>query len=357
VAEPGELEVRIRAEIRRSGPMTFVRFMHRALYEPGLGYYDRLQSRIGRGGDFVTSPTLTPAYGRTLARLVPRLRAATGTTGPFRVVDVGAGEGGLLAALAPAAGGEIEAVVVEPGDELRRRAAERVAASGVPVVALAAAAALAGLEPRPGLVVANEVFDALPARRLRREERGLEEAHVALAGDSLAEVWLEAEAEASLADLPPGRECCVTPGIRPLLADLGAGIERGLVLIVDYGHPRAVIRGSDGCGNPIRGFRGGTLAKSPIERPGEVDLTAHVDFSAIRDAAIAIGLEPIFFTDQTYLLLALGFLDDPAAPSARRLIHPEDMGGAFRCLALGKGIDPERIGDLPLRSRLGHLAV
>jgi SAM-dependent MidA family methyltransferase len=320
-----ELEARLRSAIVSDGELSFARFMELALYDPDHGYYTRAAARIGRAGDFVTSPTLSAAFGRTLAGLLPRLARAADERGRLRVVDAGAGEGTLLAALTAAAGPErVEPVLVERGAALRRRARERLAATSA--LALADTAALGRLGPAPGLVLANELFDALPARRLRRLGDRLEEACVTVAGGRLVEVWRPRPMEPGLDQLPHGRECCLALGVAELLADLAAAIGRGLVLVIDYGYPRPLLLDPQGPGNPMRGFRGGRLVDDLLASPGEVDLTAHVDFTKLAEAA-----------------------------AARRLIHPEDMGGAFRCLGLGKGLPEGALADLGVRDRRAQL--
>jgi len=351
VQQTVELERRIHETIAASGPIRFDEYMRRALYEPELGYYVRGLERAGRGGDFVTSPALSPAFGRTLARLVPIL-AESVPDGPLRIIDAGAGEGGLIRAIAPAArrlapDRSLEMVLVEPGAAQRDRT---LALLDDDAGAVEDAAALARLPPASGLIIANELFDALPVRRFRRQPR-LEEVWVASDGAGLTEAWRPATPPVGLGRIPRERECCVAVGAESLLAALASSLERGLLLIVDYGYPASTLYALDGPGNPLRGFRAGTLVDSLVKEPGAVDLTAHVDFTRLARAAVAEGFETVFFTDQTYLLLALGFLDDPDAAAARRLMHPEDMGGSFKCLLLAKGIDAEVFRALGVRDR------
>ena len=98
------------------------------------------------------------------------------------------------------------------------------------------------------------------------------------------------------------------------------------------------------------------LVDDLLRDPGDVDLTAHVDFTRVAGAARAAGLEVLRFTDQANLLLALGFLADREAAAAKRLVHPEDMGGAFKCLLLGKGVGPDAVAGLDVRDRKRLLA-
>ena len=353
--EAAGVEGWIHRRIAREGPVAFPQFMEWALGAPGTGFYTRAEAAVGRGGDFVTSPSLSPVFGRTLGRVVPRLVRATGVEA-LRVIDAGAGDGHLAAALAAVVRPPIELVLVEPGPALRRRAAARVAAAGVAVLALELVSELAALPPRPGLVLANELFDALPVRRLRREREGLKECFVASAGGRLVERWLPCPQEPDLEDLPAGKEVCIAPGCAGLLEALSMGIERGLILIIDYGSSRGQIRAREGVGNPLRGFHRGALADDLLAEPGTIDLTAHVDFSALRRAAVAAGLRPLFYCEQTYLMLALGILEDAGASAARRLFHPEDLGGAFHCLALLKGLDAAALDLVPLRDHLAWLS-
>ena len=354
--ETSELDRRIGAEIDAAGAIPFSRFWERALHEPGLGYYRRPAARIGRDGDFVTAPALAPAFGRTLAGLLPLLAGLAGEGPRHRVIDAGAGEGHLLAGVASSAvvsgaRDRFELVLVEAGAGLRERAQARLTALGQPAVILESLDELAALPRMPGLVIANELFDALPARWIRRTAAGLEECWVEKGSGGLVMVWRPIPVDAGLPPLATGQEATLAPGDETVLAALSAGIAAGIVLVIDYGYPAAVLYGPESPGNPPRGFLRGVLAPDLLAEPGTIDLTAHVDMSRLASLAGEVGLETLFFTDQVYLLLALGALDDPEPRSLRRLLHPEDMGGAFKCLALGKGVDPEVFRALGVRDR------
>ena len=350
------LQERLCEDIRAHGAMPFWRFMQRALYEPELGYYARADSRVGRAGDFVTSSSLSAAFGRTLGRLLPMLSGELGTGGLLRVVDAGAGEGGLIEAIAacPAATAMVDGldlVALEPGAGLAARLRARLAGSGHALRLVSTASELAALEPASGMVVANELFDALPARRLRRLGSVFEEAHVGLSGGRLVEIWLRIQPVPALSELPEARECALQVGVEELLAQLAGAIERGLVLCIDYGYPAGLLYAADGPGNPLRGYHRGVAVSDLLAEPGTTDLTSHVDWTRIACQARQLGLDVLFFTDQASLLLALGFLDDPAARASRRLILPDDLGGHFHCLGLGKQLAPGAFGTLPMRDR------
>lgn len=353
------LSGRIKELIGRHGPLAFSDFMNLALYDPDHGFYMGSRRRAGRGEDFVTSPTCSTSFGRTLARLVPRLHAAMGGPPGLRLVDAGGGAGELLKPLAARARElvpevALEAVLVERGHG-RRSLAEASAGEAATVGVLwrwvAECRELGALAPMPGLVVANELFDSLPVRRLRRG-REVEELYVDVVGGHLVSVWrTAATVDLGGRRLPRSRESTLAVGVEELMRALSSAVSRGLLLVIDYGSPARILDAPDGPGSPARGFRAGALVDDLLASPGEVDLTASVDFSRVDRAAVAAGWERLLFTDQYQLLLALGFLEDPDAVAAKRLIHPEDMGGAFKCLLLGKGVETAALSLSGARDR------
>ncbi|MBK1727045.1 class I SAM-dependent methyltransferase [Halorhodospira neutriphila] len=355
---------RIREAIREAGgALPFEQFMDRALYEPGLGYYRAGAARFGSGGDFATAPEFTPLFGRTLARQAAEILEHLGGGD---VVELGPGSG----ALAAAALAELEACgrlprrwrMLEVSAALRQEQ-QRTLAAQVPHL-LDRVEHLEALPEgdTPAVWIANEVLDALPVRRFVRRGDGVRELAVAADGDG-ALGWREIAADEALtaavggiearldAPLPEGYVSEVCTRLPAFLRGVAAALPRGVMLWIDYGYPRREYY------HPER--RGGTLIchyrhrahDDPFFRPGLQDLSAFVDFTAVADAGLAAGLEPLGYAPQGGFLAGAGLSELAEAQMAgaderrrletvqavQRLSHPGDMGERFKVLALGRG--------------------
>lgn len=351
----------IRDEIERNGPMTFARFMELALYDPESGYYRSAAARPGRGGDFLTAPEAHPIFGRAIARYVDDAWRALGRPDDFTIRELGAGGGalaeGILAGLAAdrsdlASAVRYRPVEVEPKrlDELR----DRLAAAGF-------ADRLEADDGSPiiGIVLANEVLDALPTHRVVGRGGRLREVLVGWRSGAFADLEDEpstpALAERLAAEsiqLANGQHAEICLAVDHWVAGVAAGLRRGLVLLVDYGHPAAELY------DPVR-RRAGTLVAyhaqrvhdEPYRAIGRQDLTAHVDVTAVERAAARAGLVHLGTTSQGRFLAALGagelLVELQSGPDASlqaylearsalvRMIDPGAMGG-FRVMAFGR---------------------
>lgn len=346
---PTGLADRLRETIRRDGPLRFDAFQAAALYDPEGGYYER-SGRVGRSGDFVTGASWHAAFARCLLRVAARLADEIG--GPIDVVDVGAGEGELLGHLA--AGRPHGLVLRLSGVEASstRRAA---AAARVPEARLYAGAC--DLPPGiSGLVVAYELFDALPVRALRVGEEGeVLERLVGLGADG-AFAWVDAECPdgpALLAGLArrgavtePGQLLEIRPGAPALAREVGRRLESGLLLAFDYGAPTRALYGPARTGGTLEAFVGHTVTRDVLSDPGSRDITSWVDFGEVGEALEAEGLPVRGLATQSRLLLASGIAEElaravegasPAERTAERnavakLFMPGGMGESIRVL-------------------------
>lgn len=372
-AEAGEdagLSARIRAEIAEGGPMSFARFMDLALYDPDGGYYRAPDARPGRAGDFVTGPELHPIFGATLASAVLDAWDALGRPQPFVVVEHGAGTGALaaplLAELASTPLGEVVRYHPVDVDERRTRAlAARLAAAGLDRC----------LAPDPpaafaGVVIANEVLDALPVHRVRRRGDRLVELAVTVDPDGALVETEIAPTTPALAARLAGEDVVLADGqtaelclaLDAWVAAAARPLARGLVLLIDYGYPAAELydplRRHDGT---LRAYVRQRVHDDPYRHVGRQDLTAHVDVTAVERAAHAAGLTTVGITTQAEALMSLGIerrlqavQADPATTaeayrelrgSLMRLLDPAAMG-RFRVMAFGRDW-PEPRGDAP----------
>jgi SAM-dependent MidA family methyltransferase len=366
--EPGSdpvLLARIRAEIERDGPMTFARFMELALYDPERGYYMGSHPRPGRGGDFLTAPEAHPIFGWALARQALEVWELLEQPRRFVVREHGSGTGalilGLLDALARDRSPMLPALRYQPVEIEPRRVDElrqRLAAAGYGDVLDPQTAAS---EPVTGLILANEVIDALPVHRVRGTEAGIEELYVAVEDGALREVAgppstpaLAARLAGESISLRPGQVGEVNLALDAWVAARALELARGLLLIVDYGYPGVELY------DPVRRPRGTLLGywrHRPVDDPfrnvGRQDLTAHVDITAVERAANAARLATLGITTQAEMLAGLGAgellaelrdrsdaspADYLAARAALvRMVDPAAMG-RFRVLGFGRGL-------------------
>ena len=366
--EPGLLDL-IRSEIRSAGPMTFARFMELALYHPDLGYYASGTRGPGRDADFLTAPESHPLFGWAVARQLHEVWDRLGRPERFTVREHGAGSGALAAAIVDGLrrsgsplGDALRYRIVERSRLRDRQVAERLAAMGAGGVLEADD----GL-PITGAVLANEVLDALPVHRVEgRPDGAFDELFVGLDGSgslvSLAgpprDPGLRDRLEAEGIRLAPGQRAEVCLAIDGWMADAAAGLERGLLLIVDYGHPSAAlydpVRGS-----LLRAYVRHRVHDDPFANVGRQDLTAHVDLTAVASAAAAAGLDHLGTTSQAAFLagleageLLVALQSDPATTlqgyldARSALLRMLDPGatGRFAVVAFGRGLP----GDVPL---------
>jgi SAM-dependent MidA family methyltransferase len=369
---PTEARARLGRFVRERGRVPFAEFMERALYDPEVGYYRDPAERIGPRGDYVTSPEMHPAFGALLARWLADRWRTLGEPDPFEVVEVGPGTGAaaaqILAALPRAIGTAVRYTLVEPGRTAARRQAERLAEFGTHcrwVKDLEEGA------PVVGVVWANELLDALPVHRVRRD------------GDRLIELWVTYDARSSQfqevagpLSTPRLEEYFAALGLLPIegvpvevnlqamdwLRRAARALERGWLLLFDYGSTAERLYGEPGRAGTLRAYHRHTLEPDPYARIGAQDLTADVDFTTLLRVAGEEGLRVESFTDQRPFLASLGireFLRRPPAPGEpghwclAQLIDPEGLG-RIRVLTLRRGL-LHGICD-PLETRLQERA-
>lgn len=362
---------RIRAEIEAAGGwLPFARYMDLALYAPGLGYYSAGARKFGADGDFVTAPEISPAFGRCFGtQCADVLRELGGGT----VLEYGAGTGALAAELL----GELERegclperyVIVDVSADLRERQRARLATVPAHIAARVEWRDAPPDRPFRGVIVANEVLDALPVERFRRTADGVEQLGVALRTEgsgfrtatrpALDELRMAVERiEAALgAPLPSGYESEVCVALPAWLATATAPLAAGIALFVDYGESRADYYAPDRVDGTLVGHYRHRRVDDPFARVGLQDLTAWVDFTAAAEAALDAGLEVAGYAPQSHFLLGTAFdrhvasLVEAGAASgdagsaallahaAARLVLPGEMGERFKVLALTRGYD------------------
>lgn len=298
---------RLRARVAADGPLTFSAFMEAALYDDEDGFYAR-GPRIGPGGAFTTVPALHPAFADALAAEVRATHVALGRPGEMSLVEVGPGDGTLAAQLLERLSDlPLRLVLVERAAGLRRRQEERLA--GRPATFVAAPEVL---EPFEGVIVSNELFDALPVDLLQWPEEALVDV-----GQDGRFVEIRRPARTALlaaiaaAGIEPrlGERFAVCLAAPHLLGRLARPLLRGRIVTVDYGGEGREVHG--GRRPPIRTYVGGVPGGDPLSAPGRQDLTADVDFGALRRRAAEVGLRELRYELQDRWLRAHGAEVDP----------------------------------------------
>jgi SAM-dependent MidA family methyltransferase len=350
----------LRAEIQQRGPIPFRDYMARALYDSDYGYYGAGKARVGRSGDFFTNVSVGPLFGRLLARQFAEMWRRLGEPGDFAIVEQGANSGDfaadVLTALRdfdPACFAATTYWLVEPLSELRLVQTDRLRDFGSPKVRWVGS--LVGLPPFQGVHFSNELLDAFPVHRVcRRGDRWVERS-VDFQDDRF--VFVDAEIaspplSAHLAHLPPlpeGYETEVNLAIAPWLAEVASRLNAGFVLAIDYGHSRGDYYRPERSSGTLSAYAAHRREPDPLQRPGGIDLTAHVDFTTLVEAAPPLGLELVGFTDQHHFMVGLSglhFSDNYAMTAAgqqelrafKTLMHPTLMGQSFHAIGLAKGV-------------------
>jgi SAM-dependent MidA family methyltransferase len=351
-----KVRAHIQADIARAGGwIPFARYMELALYAPGLGYYAGGAAKFGAAGDFVTAPEMTPLFGRTLAQTAAVVVRATGGD----ILELGAGSGrlalDLLRELECRQALPVHYRILEVSPDLRARQRELIAVEAPHLLDR-----VVWLERLPetfaGLILANEVLDAMPVhlvRWLNGEvfERGVidQTGEFAWQDQRLLEGPLLQAARA----IDPGPDYLSEINLTApaWIASLANRLERGVILCLDYGFPRGEYFHPQRDSGTLRVHYRHHSLDDPFYLPGLCDLTAHVDFSAVADAAADSGLDLIGYTSQANYLLNAGLLDlmqtmTPgsidylrAAATVQKLLQPSEMGELFKAIALGRGMD------------------
>jgi SAM-dependent MidA family methyltransferase len=362
------LETRIRDEIGREGPMTFARFMELALYDPAAGYYtasrgDASEPGPGRSGDFLTAPEGHPIFGWTVARHLESVWDALDQPDRFVVREHGAGTGALAAGVLDGLRRSGSSLLAALRYQAVEASAGRLEALRERLAGLGLADWLEPFDARPeaGAIVANELLDALPVHRIEGGPDGaIRERFVVLDPDGALTTGLgdpstpalAARLEAEGVRLQPGQAGEICLALDGWVAGAARTLERGEVLLIDYGYEAAELYRPDR-GSTLRAYHRHRVHADALVAIGRQDVTAHVDLTAVERAAALADLVPLGRTTQARFLDALGagellvgLQTEPGIDLGRylearaalvRMLDPRATG-AFAVLAFGKGI-------------------
>ena len=353
------IETMIKEIKQNNGKIPFDRYMELALYSPGLGYYSGSLRKFGEQGDFITSPEISPLFGRCIGRqcaeVFDQINGAD-------ILEFGAGSGRLAADILL----ELNNLdklpnhyyILELSADLRRRQ-QKLLEEEHPALFHR----IQWLDQLPtnfrGVMVANEVLDAMPVSRFKLSAEGVHEQFVIWNGEQLTAQWQPAETAdleqtalnlAQRHSLGRDYESEINLRAEPWLEQLSQHMDRGLVLLIDYGYNTSeYYHPQRHTGTLICHYRH-RVHSDPMVYPGLQDITANVDFTALAEAAPGVGFEQHAFTTQAYFLLAGGLEQlmasevDPSNPqqqlqaiqAVKRLTLPDEMGERFKVLGLGK---------------------
>jgi SAM-dependent MidA family methyltransferase len=341
------------------GRISFARYMELALYAPRLGYYMAGARKLGRDGDFITAPELSPLFGRALARQLREVAVPGGD-----MLEIGAGSGALAASLLL----ELERLgslpgrylILELSPDLRDRSRATLAARAPHLIERVAW--LNQLPPRfEGIVLGNEVLDAMPVHVLQRVGGRVEELGVSLENREFK--WSPGVTGSAPATIDAswfpvdGYRSEVQFVARAFIRSLGGMLERGVVLFIDYGFPRREYYHPQRSAGTLMCHYRHRAHDDPFFLPGLQDITSHIDFTAIAEAGREAGMELLGYTNQAQFLVNCGITDllaetpasdaaayAPLAAQAQKLLSPAEMGELFKVIALGRGPAPELLG-------------
>jgi SAM-dependent MidA family methyltransferase len=373
--------------------MTVAAFMDAALYHPELGYYARAAQRSGRAGDFFTSVDVGPLFGELLALQIEEMAAILGPEPvTFDLVEAGAGNGRLSADLLRAARARSDAfyrsIRLQLSEASEPARAAQVATLGAEADRLVWSAASLP-DSFEGVLIANELLDAMPVHQVVMREHELREMYVvartpaelALVEGPLSTTVLADYLDRLGVELQSDWRAEINLRALEWIRDVARRLRRGFVILFDYGHEARGLYSASHSAGTLTSFRGHRSAGPEsrglpwLQFPGEQDITSHVDFTSVRAAAESEGLQTLGFLDQTYFLLGLvrdfesdwtlgqDFSDgarvarDPlnarsAINNLKTLIFPGGLGSTHKVMIFGKGVGSPALRGCSYRSRV-----
>lgn len=346
-------------KISAHGPMPFSEYMATALYHPELGYYAKDLGQVGKGGDFFTSVSVGPLFGRILAHHFVSWWQDHGRPSPWRVIEAGAHDGTLAAdvlqeisSISPDAYTCLEYVIPEPLPRLQ--AAQRARLQDQSPARFIASPSELASTPLPGIAFGNEVLDALPFEMIRYIHGGWRLGTVAIHDGELTFQWDTPYPAGPVGEFPEGYQTEIRQNFGEFFRPFFDALEYGKCLWLDYGYDRDAYYHPARITGTIRTFAKHQAGENPLVSPGEEDITAHVDFTAAEEAAHALGCTaPPIRTQSAWLTTAardllLSMEGRPDADLMRQfqtLTHPGQLGSrfyVFECHIAPKSAPAER---------------
>lgn len=345
--------------VRQHGSISFADFMQQALYAPNLGYYSAGLQKFGSYGDFITAPEMTPLFAQTLANQCQQVLSAL--KNPC-LLEFGAGSGRLCIDLLK----QLEKlnclpdtyIILEVSGSLRQRQQESIHQEIPHLANIVQWISAWPEQPFAGVVLANEVLDAMPVHRFLQTNEGIFESHIKLnENDELIEAYIPCTNALLIKKI----QAALPPEISPYQSEVNlfiddwffqchAMLSRGAVFIIDYGFPRHEYYHHDRNQGTLMCHFHHQAHTNPLINIGEQDITAHVDFTHVAEAAYDAGFHIAGYTNQAAFLLSNGLLSLLSntdsiesqiknQQAVKQLTHPSEMGELFKVIALTKNID------------------
>lgn len=350
------------AEIKQDGPISFERYMTLALTAPGLGYYVAGNHKLGAAGDFVTAPEISTVFSRCLARQCEQVLRELQTQGPADILEFGAGSGTMATDMLL----ELEQreclpgryFILEVSGELKQRQYQILQTKAPHLLPRVQWLDTLPETPIHGVVLANEVLDALPVHRFYKEDASVGEYYVDWNGERF--VWRQGPFSSSLVkqrvcalldELPSPYVSELNLAAEAWMGSLGDILQQGVALVIDYGFPRNEYYHPQRSQGTLMCHYRHRAHDDPFVYPGLQDITAHVDFTAVAHAAHGAGLRLAGYNTQAFFLMANGLeefahsldVEDPSyvklAQQIKTLTMPGEMGELFKVMALAKQFD------------------
>ena len=358
----------IKDRISEKGRITFADFMAACLYEPDLGYYTSTGRKVGAEGDFYTSSTVHAAFGRVIAREMAQMWRCMGSPAEFTLVECGAGNARLacdiidyLAEREATLYAGVRLVLVEQEPSLESAQREMLVQHTERISWLSPQEFASGNFTFSGCLYSNELIDALPVHRVMMTAEGLRELYVILKDGEFAEQIgelstpeIEAQLKRVNVTLHPGQLAEVNLNAAQWLAGASTALQSGFIMTIDYGHPATELYAARRKQGTLLCYYRHQTEENPYLRPGQQDITSHVDFSTLMICGTELGLQNVWFGEQYRFLLAAGIVEEieeiersersheeklRLRLTLKKLIMPEGgMGDTFRILIQAKGV-------------------
>lgn len=368
----------IKDEIRKIGRLTFAEYMELALYHPELGYYTSGNSRIGKRGDYYTSPCVDPAFGEVLAGFIAK-SAGLMENEKFHIIEYGGGEGllagdilGPLRRRHPGLCEKTEYLIIEKGED-GQSAADMAPDKLREKIRYADRAAGSGFENACGVILSNELIDALPFHRVIFTQGSVKEIFVTLRNGEFTEIYdepgsqeLDEYFEGYGVNFHEGQEAEVNLKAAGWIAEAEQVLKQGLMLTIDYGFLAPSLFTPERMKGTYKCMHMHTVNENPYINIGEQDITAHVDFSNLIRSGEALGMRTLKYTTQGQFLIDWGVLDIMAGEAGegkqesirniaiKNLFLPGSMGSSFKVLLQAKNVETEGFyPDSPFKLSFG----
>lgn len=362
--------------IEQNGPIPFAEFMDAALYDPEFGYYTRA-AKLGESGDYWTSAEVHSVFGRLVGRQIAQAATVIAPTGEFSIVEMGAGTGTLAKNILKSYRDEhpdllsrLRYVIIERSEmlasqqqaQLRSLLSEGMCIEWLPNLAALSANSITGV------MLSNELVDALPVHRVVKRPLGLREILVGWSREQTGGSFIEVEAPPATPvleryfqklriKLQDGQRTEVNLQAIDWMREVAARLRKGLVLTIDYGHTAADLYSPIRSNGTLLCYHRQTVVDSPYINVGYQDITAHVDFTSLAMTGQEVGLEVTGYTNQLHFLMGLGIESlfagmDSGSPDSiwmRKLLRPDGMGTIYKVLVQHKAMAPPLLDGLRQR--------